>query len=224
MGNFGRHVLLLRKGSKHWEDYSQGLPQLPVNVIKFWEGGGDDSLFVGTDVGVYYRNRNLGEWKRISCRLPNVLVSDLEINNRTQKLRVATRGMGAWETSLAALKTQGCSGDVSLTATYTSTSGPTMKELQNNAVVTDAEPYWPVRLTPKSVCCVEPCNVVTNYSWKLYRVWQPFGFVIPENSGQNSPVTFIPDFWDWGPFWWHHYWYEYRVEVTGACGDKTCRR
>src|SRR6185295_17273713 len=48
MGNFGRRVLLLKKGSTAWEDYSQGLPVLPVNVIKYWEGSGDDSLFVGT--------------------------------------------------------------------------------------------------------------------------------------------------------------------------------
>lgn len=224
MGNFGRHVLLLRKGSTKWEDYSQGLPQLPVNVIKYWEGSGDDSLFVGTDTGVYYRNRNLAEWKRISCRLPNVIVSDLEINNRTQKLRVATRGMGVWEASLAAIKSQGCAGDTYLEATYTSFSGPVTRDLQNNAVVTDAYSGLGVRLTPKRVCCVEPCNLVTNYSWKVYRVWHPYGFLLPYNAGQNSPVEFVADFghWWWGPWWYHIYRFNYRVEVMGACGDKTC--
>lgn len=99
------------------------MPNLPVNVIKYWKGSGDDSLFVGTDVGVYYRNKNLSEWKRISCRLPNILVSDLEINNRAQKVRVTTRCGGIWETSLSALKSQGCASDSYLAATYTSGAG-----------------------------------------------------------------------------------------------------
>jgi ligand-binding sensor domain-containing protein len=69
-----------------------------------------DSLFVATDTGVYYRNKNLSEWKRISCALPNILVSDLEINNRPQKIRIATRG-GVWETSLASISSQGCTSE-----------------------------------------------------------------------------------------------------------------
>jgi xyloglucan-specific exo-beta-1,4-glucanase len=220
MGNFGRHVLLLKKGSTTWEDYSDGLPQLPVNVIKYWEGSGDDSLFVGTDTGVYYRNRNMSEWKRISCRLPNILVSDLEINNRTQKVRVATRGGGVWEASLSAIKNQGCTSDAYLAASYISWSGPATKDLPNNSTVTDAAEFRPITLTPKRVCCVEPCEIVANYTWTVYRVWYPSGFSIPVGSGQNSPVTFSPDFYD-GWWWWHRR-YNYRVEVTGSCGDKSC--
>jgi hypothetical protein len=220
MGNFGHHVIALKKGSTTWEDYSEGLPQLPVNVIKYWEGSGDDSLFIGTDTGVYYRNRNMSEWKRISCRLPNVIVSDLEINNRTQKLRIATRGMGVWEASLSAIKNQGCTSDAYLAASYTSWSGPVTKDLPNNSTVTDAAAFRPITLTPKRVCCVEPCESVTNYTWTVYRVWYPSGFSIPINSGQNSPVAFSPDY-NSGWLWWHHR-YNYRVEVTGSCGDKSC--
>jgi hypothetical protein len=220
MGNFGRHVLLLKKGSTTWEDYSEGLPQLPVNVIKYWEGSGDDSLFAGTDTGVYYRNRNLSEWKRISCRLPNIIVSDLEINNRTQKIRVATRGMGVWEASLSAIKSQGCTSDAYLAASYISWSGPVTKDIPNNSIVTDAAEFRQITLTPKRVCCVEPCESVANYTWTVYRVWYPSGFSIPIGSGQNSPVTFSTDYAS-GLWWWHKR-YNYRVEVTGSCGDKSC--
>lgn len=217
MGNFGRHVIALKKGSTTWLDYSEGLPNLPVNVIKYWEGSGDDSLFIGTDTGVYYRNRNLSEWKRISCRLPNILVSDLEINNRTQKVRVTTRGGGIWETSLSAIKSQGCTSDSYLAASYN--NGAVNKDLTNNAVVTDANYLVPITLTPKRVCCVEPCEIVSNYSWKVYRVRYPFGTSMLVGSGQNSPVTFTPDFGFSGSL---NKKYNYRVEVTGMCGDKTC--
>lgn len=70
-----------------------------------------DNLFVATDTGVYYRNKNLSEWKRISCALPNILVSDLEINDGTQKIRIATRGVVVWETSLASISSQGCTSE-----------------------------------------------------------------------------------------------------------------
>lgn len=219
MGNFGPHVLVLRKGSKKWEDYSQGLPNLPANVIRYWEGSGDDGLFVGTDVGVYYRNRNMAEWRRISCELPNVLVSDLEINNRSQKLRAATRGMGVWETSLAAIKNQGCAGGSYLAASYTAGSGATNKDLQNNAVVTDAVNGSPVTLTPRSVCCVEPCAAVPNYSWKVYRLGVYTAVTQLVASGQNSPVAFTPDFLGPHPPATRG---NYKVEVTGVCADKAC--
>jgi hypothetical protein len=215
MGNFGSHVFLLKKGDTKWKDVSQGLPNLPVNVIKYWEGSGDDSLFVGTDTGVYYRNKNLSEWKRISCGLPNILVSDLEINNRTQKVRIATRGGGVWETSLSSIKNQSCTSDSYLAASYTSASGPVNRELINNTLVTDAL-RSPISLTPKRICCLEPCDIVSNYTWKVYSVRSPAGSPILVGAGQNSPVTFTPIYMV------GHIRFNYRVEVTGSCNDKTC--
>lgn len=71
------------------------------------------------------------------------------------------------------------------------------KDLQNNTVVNDALPFnLPITLTPKRVCCVEPCDTVQSYTWKVYRVWYPVGVSYLVGAGQNSPVSFTPDFED----------------------------
>lgn len=222
MGNFGAHVYQLDKGSTVWKDMSQGLPNLPVNVIKYWEGSGDDSLFIGTDTGVYYRNKNMSEWRSISCRLPNLLVSDIEINYRTQKLRASTRGGGLWETSLASIKDQGCTANSYLTVSYNSFSGPQTKDLPNNAVVTDALPDTPVTITPKNICCVEPCDAVRNYTWKVHRVRFPFSTSSVVASGQNSPVQFVLDFEDFGPLPTSSKRYNYKIEISPQCNKLSC--
>jgi hypothetical protein len=60
----------------------------------------NSSLYVGTDVGVYYRNSSNSSWTSYSTGLPNVVVNELEIQYTAQKLRAATYGRGVWETNL----------------------------------------------------------------------------------------------------------------------------
>lgn len=83
-----------------WSDYSSGLPSLPVNTIVY-EKGSNDGLYVGTDVGVYYRNTSMSSWQSFMTGLPNVIVSELEINYAANKIRAATYGRGLWESNLA---------------------------------------------------------------------------------------------------------------------------
>lgn len=222
MGNFGGHVYRLDKGSTVWKDMSEGLPKLPVNVIKYWEGSGDDSLFIGSDTGVYYRNKNMSEWRKISCKLPNLLISDIEINYRTQKLRAATRGGGLWETSLVSIKDQGCAAGSYLTVSYNSFSGPQTKDLQTNTLVTDTIPDTPVTITPRNICCVEPCDAVRKYAWKVHRVRFPSGASSIVASGQNSPVQFLSDFQDGSglPSSWQRY--NYKIEISPQCDGASC--
>ena len=222
LGNFGGHVYRLDQGSTVWKDMSEGLPNIPVNVIKYWEGSNDDGLFIGSDTGVYYRNKTMSEWKKISCKLPNLLVSDIEINYRTQKLRAATRGGGLWETSLSSIKNQGCAAGSYLTVSYNSFSGPQTKDLQNNAVVTDTIPDTPVTITPRNICCVEPCDAVRKYAWKVYRVQFLTGASTIVASGQNSPVQFLADFQDVSGFPTSLKRYNYRIEISPQCDGASC--
>jgi hypothetical protein len=55
---------------------------------------------VGTNAGVFYRDANMGDWQPFNTNLPNAIVSDLQINNASGKLRAATFGRGVWETLL----------------------------------------------------------------------------------------------------------------------------
>ncbi len=83
-----------------WSAYTTGLPNLPVNTIVY-QNGSNDGLYVGTDVGVYFRDNSLASWQPFMTNLPNVDVHELEICYLNGKLRAATTGRGLWETDLA---------------------------------------------------------------------------------------------------------------------------
>ncbi len=82
-----------------WNDFSNGLPNLPINHI-LYNYGSDNGLFVATDNGVYYRDANLDQWEPFKTNLPNVSVSELEINYGNSKISAGTYGRGLWESSL----------------------------------------------------------------------------------------------------------------------------
>ncbi len=83
-----------------WVNYSTGLPNLPVNCITY-QHATDDGLYVGTDIGVYYRDNSLSSWQSFFTGLPNVDVEELEVAYGIGKIRAATNGRGLWESDLA---------------------------------------------------------------------------------------------------------------------------
>ncbi len=83
----------------NWTDLKIGLPNLPINCIVHVNGS-EDALFVGTDVGVYFRDATMDQWEPFSQNLPAVIVNWLEVNYTGQKLRAGTFGRGLWETTL----------------------------------------------------------------------------------------------------------------------------
>ncbi len=85
-----------------WVNYNDGLPNIPVNCIVY-KNDSYDELYLGTDVGVYYRNSSMNSWVPFMDNLPNVIVNWLEINLTSNKLRAATYGRGLWESELACI-------------------------------------------------------------------------------------------------------------------------
>ncbi len=97
-----QRIMLSTDGGEQWQkDYSVGLPNMPVNCIKFTNWGG--RIFVGTDVGVFYRDRTMSRWQPFNVGLPQCIVTDLEINENEQIIRAATFGRGIYEASLNCL-------------------------------------------------------------------------------------------------------------------------
>lgn len=82
-----------------WKDYSEGLPPFAVNAI-VPQKGSNRSVYIATDVGVYYRDRTLNTWVCYNDGLPTPLVMDIEIDYCRNKLLVVTYGRGAWEGNL----------------------------------------------------------------------------------------------------------------------------
>ena len=91
-------------GTVTWEDFSTGLPEFPVNCIVYHKGAASfaNVLYVGTDVGVFYRqiNHPIQQWICFNSGLPIGIVPDLEINHCAGKIRASVYGRGVWESPL----------------------------------------------------------------------------------------------------------------------------
>lgn len=95
----GEKVYKSTNGGTTWTNYSGSLPNAPANCIVYRKSS-SDGVYVGTDVGVYYRNSTHADWIAFSSGLPNVGVRELEIHYGVQKLRAGTFGRGLWESQL----------------------------------------------------------------------------------------------------------------------------
>lgn len=97
----GQKVYFSENGGSTWTNISGNLPNLPVNCI-VTEGSAQNGIYVGTDVGVYYKNDTLNNWISFNTGLPNVIVNDLLILSGGSVIRAATFGRGVWESPLFA--------------------------------------------------------------------------------------------------------------------------
>ena len=97
----GNKVYKTTDGGATWVNLSSNLPNFPVNCLKSLPGGRE--LLAATDVGVYLLNESSNIWQIMNSGLPNVIVSDIELNPALNKIYVSTFGRGIWETDLDAL-------------------------------------------------------------------------------------------------------------------------
>ncbi len=90
-------------GGNTWANLSTGVPNVPVNAIRMVDhiknGGLTGAVYIGTDLGIYYRDDFTG-WTCASNELPNVPVFDIEFNYDINRIRVGTYGRGIWESSI----------------------------------------------------------------------------------------------------------------------------
>jgi hypothetical protein len=82
--------------SGSWQNVSKGLTAMPVVKLLYVEGS-DDVLFAGTDVGVYRWNKDAQEWECFSNGMPRSIITDLDMNYCSGKLRASSYGRGLWE-------------------------------------------------------------------------------------------------------------------------------
>ncbi|MBC7865716.1 MAG: T9SS type A sorting domain-containing protein [Bacteroidia bacterium] len=95
----GTKVYMSANAGNTWTNYSGTLPNVPVNCITYVEGS-KDAVYVGTDLGVYYRDSTMNDWLPFNTGLPNVIINQLEIYYPTMKLRAGTYGRGLWQSDL----------------------------------------------------------------------------------------------------------------------------
>lgn len=103
----GSKVFFSANAGTTWSNISDNMPNiLMVTTIR---NEGSDTVFVGTELGVYYARLNpaggvlqpqsLG-WAKFGTGLPNVKVNDMEISYSKKQLFIASYGRGVWMTNL----------------------------------------------------------------------------------------------------------------------------
>lgn len=96
---FNTYDKVLFYDGTNWKDISGNLPPVPVNTIVV-ENPDIQSIYIGTDIGVFYSDLNSGYWVKLEGEMPNTVVDELEIHKSSGKLYAATYGRGLWRTSL----------------------------------------------------------------------------------------------------------------------------
>ena len=88
-----------------WENISENLPNVNLNSVVYYSFG-SKGLYVGGDLGVFYRDTNMDEWISFSEGLPiDASVREVEFYHdntdpSNDLIRVGTFGRGLWESSI----------------------------------------------------------------------------------------------------------------------------
>lgn len=98
----GQKVYYSNNAGTTWTNISGSLPNVPIHCIAYEDKNGspNDALYIGTDIGIFYRDDNTGDWIPFMNGLPTVPVFDLEINYGSGVITAATYGRGLWRSSL----------------------------------------------------------------------------------------------------------------------------
>lgn len=114
--NAATKVLRSLDGGDNWTNETDNLPNVPVHIVKYQPGtafGGP--VYIGTDIGVFYRNNSIGEWIQFGNDLPRTMVTDLEISTTSNVITACTYGRGFWRSPLYA----GCDLNLTLSTPMT---------------------------------------------------------------------------------------------------------
>lgn len=87
-------------GGLSFANFAQGLPPIGRNVIKHQSNHPLNPVYLGTSLGVYYRDDSMNSWIPYDTNLPNVTVTDLEINVLDGKIIASTYGRGVWQSPI----------------------------------------------------------------------------------------------------------------------------
>ena len=89
-------VFYTNNGGDTWTNISNGLPNLPVNSVV---ADGNDNVYIGTDMAVYYRGSSHNSWSPFYNNFPRVAVSELELTQPiagSYFVYASTFGRGIW--------------------------------------------------------------------------------------------------------------------------------
>lgn len=100
----GSKVYKSTDGGISFSDMSNGLPAITHLKLNLDQYSSDQSLYLGTSLGVYYTNKNMSSWINYSGALPTIApIRDVLFYNNgglDDRLYVSYFGRGIWQTDL----------------------------------------------------------------------------------------------------------------------------
>jgi photosystem II stability/assembly factor-like uncharacterized protein len=102
-------VYKITKGASGWsnvgvDDLTGDLPDVPVSAFAV-DPDNENTMWVGTDVGVFMTTNGGTTWQSIRGTMPVVAIMDMKYDNAHDTLWVVTHGRGAWRFTLASVPT-----------------------------------------------------------------------------------------------------------------------
>jgi hypothetical protein len=91
-------------------DPAHRLPNVAIYVVKY-DPVTPTTIYVGTDLGVYFSTDDAATWNRMGEGFPMVPARDLYVARNQDFIRVATYGRGLWEIYPSAVANQGTPGN-----------------------------------------------------------------------------------------------------------------
>ena len=92
-------VYVSADGGDTWSSYLFNLPNFSARAL-VWGINDNDGLYLGMNYGVFYIDNTFTEWQPFSNNLPNVIISELEINTANNKIYAGTYGRGLWSSNV----------------------------------------------------------------------------------------------------------------------------
>lgn len=95
-----QHVWRTTDGGDTWAAIDNGLPDVPTNTVLI-DPLKPDHVYVGNDLGVWLSQDGGASWEVYSADAPQALLTMHLSISADRKLRVATHGLGVWQTEMA---------------------------------------------------------------------------------------------------------------------------
>lgn len=96
----------------HGNGSGMDLPNVPIKVVRYDPNDEtNQTIYAGTDLGLYRTRDGGATWARYGYGLPLVRVTDLFIARNSSLIRIATYGRGVWEIYPSSAAARGVNGD-----------------------------------------------------------------------------------------------------------------
>ena len=97
--NDNKKVYISNDQGATWQNITYNLGNMPLRTVVI-DHSDSSYIYLGGEIGVYYKSKSATQWTLYNNNLPNVTVKDLEIHYGSNTLRAATWGRGLWEYTL----------------------------------------------------------------------------------------------------------------------------